>query len=405
MKVLIISDDFMPEVNAAAQRVFERAVYWVKKGCEVTVITGAPNAPLGKVYAGYKNTWRRVEMIEGIRVVRVKTFIARRKRFLLRLFDYLSFMISSFVAVLIEEKPDIILATSPQFFVLISGWLSSRVRRSSLLFEIADLWPTSIVAVGLMKRNLLLRFIENVELFLYHRADAIVTLTQYIKEDLLRRGVCPQKISVIRNGVDSKRKKLTDDKLTFELEIQNKFVVGYIGNHGLANDLKNVLLAAKLLQHNSDIHFLFVGDGVARHHLMTLSAEYELPNVTFIPLQLKSTVDQYWQLCDVALIHLRNHPLFSGALPLKLYKAMAMGLPILLSLPKGEASELVEEAEAGVWVPPASPSLLAEMIESLSKDPKRLTYYAENCRMVATNHTREKQALRFLEVIEQLSLL
>ena len=150
MKVLIISDDFVPEVNAAAQRVFERAVYWVKQGCEVTVITGAPNAPLGKVYAGYKNTWRRMEMIEGIRVVRVKTYITKRKRFLLRLFDYLSFMISSFVAALFEEKPDIILATSPQFFVLISGWLSSRARRASLLFEIADLWPTSIVAVGLM---------------------------------------------------------------------------------------------------------------------------------------------------------------------------------------------------------------------------------------------------------------
>ena len=308
MKVLIISDDFVPEVNAAAQRVFERAVYWVQQGCEVTVITGAPNAPLGAVYPGYKNAWRQVEMVDGIRVVRVKTFIAKRKRFLSRLLDYLSFMAASFIATLLEKKPDIILATSPQFFVLISGWLSSVCRRSGLILEIADLWPTSIVAIGLMKRNLLLKIVEKVELFLYRRADSIATLTQYIKDDLIRRGIAAKKITLVRNGVDSnKGVAAMDGALCAALGLQNKFVVGYIGNHGLANDLENALAAAKLLKKHTEIHFLFVGDGAARDHLIALSKTYQLSQVTFIPLQLGGDVDKYWGLCSAALIHLKNH--------------------------------------------------------------------------------------------------
>ena len=286
--------------------------------------------------------------------------------------------------------------------MLVSGWLSSLFHRSSLLFEIADLWPTSIIAVGLMKRNGLLRMMEKVELFLYHRADAIVTLTQYIKEDLQRRGVCAEKITLVRNGVDIKQSSLVENESALDLELHNKFVVGYLGNHGLANDLENALLTAQLLQDHAEIHFLFVGDGAARSHLIALSKQYRLTNVTFVPLQLKTHVDHYWRLCDIALIHLKDHPLFSGALPLKLYKAMAMGLPVVLSLPKGEASDLVEQAQVGVWTAPESPALLAEVILSLSNNPKQLAQYAENCRAAAVNHTREKQALSMLQVIEQL---
>ena len=401
MNILIITENFFPEVNASARRIYERAVYWVKLGCHVTVVTGAPNAPRGKIYEGYKNRWHQIEYIEGIKVVRTKSFIAGRKKFMARLLNYLSLMVMSFFTALFEKNHDVILVNSPQFFILISGWLLAKIQRQPLVFEIADLWPASVVAFNLIRQNLLVRTIERMELFLYRQADAIIALTKYIKSDMVRRGIVEEKISVIRNGVDEYGPLMRDAKLAESLDLQHKFVIGYLGNHGHANALENVVAAAAYLKKNEAIHFLFVGDGVGRNALIDLAKQKQLDNITFIPLQKRDRINDYWSLCNVGLVHLKNHPLFSGALPLKLYKALAMHLPIILAAPRGEASDLIEEVGVGVWVEPESPIALANTVLSLYENRHCIKQFSENAQAAAPHYTRKKQALQVFEVISQ----
>ncbi len=202
---MFLADNFPPERDAQASRVYERACYWVKWGHQVTVITGAPNFPEGKVYAGYKNRWHRVEEMSGIRVVRVKTFIAANSGRRRRILDYVSYAPSSFIAGLLEDKPDVVAATSPQFFAAVSGCGLAAVLKRPFLMEISDLWPESIVAVGAMKQSTALVWLEKLELYLYARASSIVTLTQSFKDNLVRRGVPEHKIAVVINGVDLPR--------------------------------------------------------------------------------------------------------------------------------------------------------------------------------------------------------
>ncbi len=205
MKILFLADNFVPERNAQASTVYERACYWAAWGHEVTVITCAPNFPEGEVYSGYRNRWHFVETISGIRVVRVKTFISGNTGRWRRIADYLSYGAASFVAGLFEGKPDVIVATSPQFFAAVSGCVLATVRRLPFVMEIRDLWPESIVAVGAMNRRLPLILIEKLELYLYKRAAAIVVVTGAFKENLVSRGVPEKKITVVINGVDLSR--------------------------------------------------------------------------------------------------------------------------------------------------------------------------------------------------------
>src|SRR2546426_180895 len=147
MRILFLSDNFPPEGNAPATRLYEHAIRWVRGGTEVTVVTCAPNFPEGKLFPGYRNAWRQVETVDGIRVVRVKTYISANEGFLRRTLDYLSFMVAGFVAGLFESRPHVVVATSPQFFSAVAGWALSAVRRLPFIFELRDLWPATIVAV------------------------------------------------------------------------------------------------------------------------------------------------------------------------------------------------------------------------------------------------------------------
>ena len=173
MHILFLTENFPPETNAAATRVYERACWWIKWGHKVTVITCHPNFPHGRIFPGHDNRWRKVEPMDGIRVVRVKTFVTRNRGVVRRTLDFLSFMVSGFAAGLFEKKPDAVAATSPQFFAAVAGWALGAARGIPFVFELGDLWPASITAVGAMRPSLGLRLVEKLELFLYRRSAAV----------------------------------------------------------------------------------------------------------------------------------------------------------------------------------------------------------------------------------------
>ena len=295
MHILFLSDNFFPEVNAPASRTHEHAKEWIKAGHKVTVVTCVPNFPKGQVFDGYKNKVWQEEIIDGIRVVRVWSYIAANEGFTKRILDYLSYMITSFLASFFIRKVDIVVGTSPQFFTAVSAWMIAGFKRKPFVFELRDLWPESIISVGVMHDSKLLRVLEKLELFLYRRADRIVAVTNSFKDNLVQRGVDGQKISVVTNGVDATKFKSQkkDANLIARYGFEKKFMVGYIGTHGLAHALETILFAAKITSERGfedNIHFLFLGDGAKINP--QLAVELGLKNVTFLPQFANRSVNQ-----------------------------------------------------------------------------------------------------------------
>jgi len=404
MHILFLSDNFPPERNAPASRVYEHACYWVRWGHRVTVITCAPNFPEGKVYAGYRNRWYQVEEVDGIRVVRVKTFIAKNEGVVRRTLDYLSFMVAGFGAGLLQPRPDVVVATSPQFFTSVAGWAVAALRRLPFVFELRDLWPASISAVGALQARKVLQWLEHLELFLYQRATKVVALTVAFKHDLVSRGIPAEHVEVVLNGFDFARyaPQPRDMDLTQQLGLEGCFTVGYFGTHGMAHALDRVLDAAALLQDTPAIRFLFVGAGAVRDALIAQAAQEHLDNVIFVPAQPKTRMPAYWSVCDLALVPLKDTPLFTTVIPSKIFEAMGMGRAIVLAAPEGEASQIVRGTGAGVVVPPECPTAMAQAIRELYHDKALVERSALRALRAAPQFSREQHAGDLIRLFEQV---
>ncbi len=243
---------------------------------------------------------------------------------------------------------------------------------------------------------------ERFELFLYRRSAAVAALTQAFKDNLVSRGIDAEKVHVVLNGVDIPRyaPRTRDPVLAEKWGVGGKFVIGYLGTHGMAHGLINVLDAAEKLSDEPDILFLFVGTGAEREMLMTEAARRNLTNVQFRESQPKERMPEIWSLCNVALIHLKDSPAFADVLPSKIFEAMGMGLPVLLVSPEGEASQLLEKRGAGPWAPAGDPVALASVVKSLQHDDARRQAYAEASLKAAPLHSRETQANEMIAVFE-----
>jgi glycosyltransferase involved in cell wall biosynthesis len=403
MRILFVSDNFPPESNAPASRLHEHARYWVRAGHEVTVITCAPNFPEGKLYPGYENRWHQREVLDGIAVVRVKTYVTASEGFLRRTLDYASFMAASVVAGALERRPDVVVATSPQFFAAVGGLQLSRLLRAPFVFEVRDLWPASIVAVGAMRDGWTIRALERLELSLYRNARAVVVVTAAFRKDIAGRGIAAEKIHVIANGADLSwcAPRPRDAAFAVEQRLEGKFVVGYIGTHGMAHGLERVLDAADRLRDAPEVVFFFAGGGAERAALEQSVARRGLENVRLVPRQPKERMPVLWSACDLTLIPLRNDAVFAGVVPSKLFEAMAHGVPVLMSVPEGEATALVREEGCGVITPPEDPAALAAAIRELVRSPERLGELGARALVAAPKYSRERQAQRMLTVLEQ----
>lgn len=372
MHILFLSDNFPPEVNAPASRTHEHCRQWVRAGHEVTVITCAPNFPRGKVFDGYRNRLWQAETIDGIRVIRVWSFITANEGFARRVLDYLSFMASGAVAALFVRRFDVVVGTSPQFFTACAAWFVAVVRRRPWVFELRDLWPESIKAVGAMKQSRLIDALERLELFLYRSATRVVSVTHSFRANLQRRGIDAAKVDVVTNGVDIARftPRPRDAALEQALGLEGKFVAGYVGTHGMAHALETLLDAAAALRHGPDgdrYRLLMLGDGARKAALVEMAKRRGLDNVIFIDSVPKDEVARYWSLLDVSVIHLRRTELFSTVIPSKLFECMGMGLPVLHGV-AGESADIVEREGVGIVFEPESTEQLVAGIRRLAGD-------------------------------------
>ena len=403
MKILFLTDNFPPEVNAPASRTFDHCREWAKNGDEVTVITCAPNFPQGKVYPGYKNKFWQEERIEGISVIRVWSYIVANKGFLKRTLDFISYSVSSFFAGLFV-KSDLIVATSPQFFTALSGRALSFWKRTPWVMEVRDLWPESIKTVGAMKDNAFIRHFEWQEKRCYKSAKKIVVVTDSFRKKLIERGIPSEKIAVVKNGVDRSLfiPQQKDTELISKLKIDGKTVIGYIGTHGMAHKLDFIIqTASKLKDTNPEYHFLFIGNGAEKEKLLKLKVDLMCDNVTMLDSVPKAEVKNYISILDVCLINLRKSDLFTTVIPSKIFENAAMEVPILMGV-EGEAKEIVEHYTAGICFEPENEEDFIDKLKIVT-NPENQKAFKEGCKELAIDFDRKKLAEKMLNVLHQAS--
>lgn len=397
MKILFLTDNFPPEVNAPATRTFEHCREWVKAGAEVTVITCFPNFPTGKIYSGYRNKFFQKENIEGIKVIRLWTYISANKRIIRRSLDYLSFGVVSFFVGLFSSF-DIIIATSPQFFTAVSAGTISLFRGKRFIFEVRDLWPESIVGVEVMQENLFIKFLSWIEKLLYKRAWKIVVVSEGFIPTIVNMGINPKKIHYISNGTSknsfypqNKNKTLMD-----KLNLEGKFITGYMGTHGMAHKLDFIISCISKMENDTE-HFLFIGEGAKKEELIKLAEALKLKNVTFINNVPREEVSAYFSLMDIGLIHLRKSEAFEKVIPSKLFELAAMRIPILLGV-KGEASRLVTKYHAGICFEPENENDFISKFLELKNNSRLREEVKAGEAMLAKDFDRETLAKKMFQL-------
>lgn len=402
IRILALADNFVPERNAPALRVHEHCRRWAEQGAEVTVITCVPNFPAGKVFPPYKNRLYQRERIDGIEVVRVWSYVAANAGVFHRSLDFLSYAASAFLAGF-RENPDIIVATSPQLLTGVAGAMLAFVKRRPWVFEVRDLWPDSITAVGAMRQGPLISFLRWVEGRLYRSARLIVATSHGLREAIIDKGIQGEKIRVIHNGANMKRfaQAHMSDGVASKLGLTEKFIVGYVGTHGLAQGLETLIEAAELLREKADIHFVLVGEGARRAALAEMVRSRGMTNVTLVGAVPAALVPNYLAMCNAVAVPLRKSDISPGAIPSKIFDAAAMSRPILLSV-FGLSATLIQNYRAGLVIEPENAEAFAAAILQLKENPQDCEEFSVGARNIARDYDRDVLADAMLAEIRAI---
>lgn len=405
MHILLISQYFPPEMGAPSARTHEHARRWVRNGHHVAVLTGFPNHPTGVVPSEYRNRCFMRERIDGIEVIRTWLYVVPNEGFFHRTISHVSFMLSALLtAVWTRPRCEAVVATSPQFFCAVAGWLIAVVLRRPFVLEVRDLWPETILALELLKRDSwVARALERIELFLYRRAELIVVVAESFRDVLVGRGIGANKIVVVPNGVSIHAFGGGDGtRSRAELAGEASCLALYIGTHGMCQRLAVLLDAAGSLQ-DRGVLFLFVGEGAEKQMLKRQARTRGLSNVRFLDEQPRSKVPDFIAAADICIVPLRNRKVFSTVIPSKMFEFMAGARPIVLSAPRGEASRLVERAGCGLHVEPENGQELANAILKLSEDAEWARRLGESGRkFVQRHHDRALLADRMFDAVRAL---
>ena len=374
------------------------------------MITCAPNVPDGKVYQGYQNRlWPQREVIDGIDVVRVWTYLAANAGGLKRILNYVSYMMSAvLVFTFFCRRPHLVVSTSPQFFNGWAGLIASWVKWCPFVLEIRDIWPESIVTVGAMKEGVLLRLFERMERWMYRGANHIVTVGNGYRENIQSKAGPSKPVSVVTNGVDlelfSPQKPSAEFREKYQLG--DRFVCSYVGTIGMAHGLGVVVQASKRLKEmgRQDIVFCLIGDGASREKIQQqAAAEGVSEYVRFTGRLPKSQMPVVLASSDCLLIHLKKADLFQTVIPSKLFESMAMERPLIMGV-QGESAEIVRQSKAGVFMESENAQQLVDEVVQLCDQPDRYQMLCENGRnFVAENYSRDALAHKMLDILEQVA--
>ena len=415
MNILYLSQYFPPEMGAPAARADELSRHWVCMGHNVTVLTGFPNHPTGVVPLEWRSRLRHLrdsEIVDGVRVERTWLWPLPNRKAHERIRNYVSFCLSAAIAGLDLPKPDVVIATSPQLLVALSGWWLAWWKRVPFVFEVRDLWPESLAAVGAGAEGTLLhRILHAIAGFLYERADHIVVVTPAFKDHLIRNWQVPSgKISIVENGVETDlfrpdpaaaavRRQLSLNGT----RIEDRFLICYIGTMGMAHGLETLIAAAEELRTMLPrALFLLIGEGAEKVRIEDLAVARGLTNVQFLSQQPRQRIPAFVSAADLCLVMLKKTDLFKTVIPTKLLEYMACARPVIVAV-DGESRRIVEHAHAGIFVQPEDSQALARAICDLAcNSEQRIRMGANGRQYIVANLSREQTARNYISVLERL---
>jgi glycosyltransferase involved in cell wall biosynthesis len=412
VKILYVSQYFPPEMGAPAARAAELSRHWARMGHDVTVLTGFPNHPTGVVPEEWRSRLhhlRYMETVDGVRVVRTWLWPLPNRKAHERIRNYASFCISAAVSGLVLHKPDVIIATSPQLLCALSGWWLAFWKRVPFVFEVRDLWPESLAAVGVgSEKTLLHRMLRAIARFLYRRAERVVVVAPAFKDHLVRYCDVPAaKIFTVENGVETDLFQFDPaaTEVRKQLKIDDRFLICYIGTMGNAHGLDTLIAAAEELQAAlPNATFLLIGEGAEKERIVRLAAGRGLANVQFLGQQPRERIPAYVSAADLCLVMLKKTELFKTVIPTKLLEYMACERPVVVAV-DGQARQIVEEAGAGVYAEPENSKALVKAILTLAADPEsRRQMGASGRQYIVNKFSREKTARDYTAVLGALGV-
>lgn len=412
MKILYISQYFPPEMGAPAARASELARHWSQAGHEVSVLTGFPNHPTGVVPEEWSSRLRRLtyqEKVGRVDVFRTWLWPLPNRKAHERMRNYASFCISAALRGLTLPRPDVIIASSPQLLVGLSGWWLAFTREIPFVFEVRDLWPESLTAVGIGNEDSVLhKTLAALAGFLYRRSTAIVVVTPAFKEHLMRHWRVPsEKIEVVENGVETDlfapQSREANHATLQQLGAKGKFLASYIGTLGNAHGLETLLdAAAKLQPLDPKVLFLLIGEGAEKERLKALAQSRGLSNVRFLDQQSRERIPAFISASDVCLVLLKKTDVFKTVIPTKMLEFMSCARPVILGV-DGQAREIIEKAEAGLVIEPENAEALVAAIRQLSANREQGQVLGIKGReYILRDFSRARTAGKYLKALERV---
>ncbi len=413
MKILYVSQYFPPEMGAPAARAAELAHHWAEAGHEVSVLTGFPNHPTGVVPPEWRNRLRRLTYHENagrVNVFRTWLWPLPNRKAHERMRNYASFCLSASLRGLTVPRPDVVIATSPQLLVGPAGWWIAFSRQIPFVFEVRDLWPESLIAVGAdNKDSLLYHALSATAKFLYQRAHLIVVVAPAFKDHLIQHWRVPaEKIAVVENGVETDlfapSPPAASDSFRQQLGVAGKFLVSYVGTMGNAHGLETLLDAAAQLQQKSpDVLFLLIGEGAEKARIKSLAESRALDNVQFLDQQPRETIPAFISASDACLVLLKKTDVFKTVIPTKMLEFMSCARPVILGV-DGQARRIVEDAGAGLVIEPENSAALAHSITQLAANRELRESLGQKGReYILRNFSRREMAEKYVDILKRLT--
>jgi colanic acid biosynthesis glycosyl transferase WcaI len=412
VKILYVSQYFPPEMGAPAARAAELARHWSNAGHEVSVLTGFPNHPTGVVPEEWRVRLRRLvyhEKAGCVNVYRTWLWPLPNRKAHERIRNYVSFFVSAAIRGLFLPQPDIIIGTSPQLLVALAAWWLGFARGVPFVFEVRDLWPESLTAVGVGNEDSLLHHaLAAIARFLYKRSDRIVVVTPAFKDHLIHRWHVPEeKISIVENGVETDlftpQPQATNLEQRRILGVEDKFLVCYIGTLGMAHGLETLLDAAsELKRENPDVMFVLIGEGAEKERIKSLAQSKGLENLRFLDQQPREKIPAFISASDACLVLLKKTDVFKTVIPTKLLEFMSCARPVILGV-DGQARQIVEESGSGIVIEPENSSALTDAIQQLATNPGLGVELGQKGReYIVTNFSRRMTAEKYLPVLRSM---
>jgi len=400
MNILILTDSFPPEIKSSANLLFELSEDLAESGHQVTVITGFPKHYINNIDQRYMGKLFLCERMNKVKVIRLLSISFIRHIPVIRGLDQFLLSVIFFFGGISLGKQNVILTYSPPLPLGISAYLLGKIKKAPFIFNVQDIFPQSVIDLGLLKSKFLITISELMEKFIYKKAHYITVHSEGNRENIISKNVNPEKVVTIHNWVDTdliKPVKTQDNNFREKNNLKDKFVVSFAGTMGFAQGLEIVVNCAELLKSYKNILFLLVGDGIKKDGLINKAEDMQLNNIKFLPVQSKKVYPFILYTSDICLVTL-DKKVLTPAVPAKLLNIMASGRPVVASMNlKGDAPKIIKSAECGYCIDADDVKGFSEAILKLYDNPTLREDMGKNGRSYAVKYFSRQVCVRKYE--------